>query len=235
MLEFWSTGNVRDIEVIAVVCVLTVIQWRFKVVELFRKVRLLYVMTLSLSMGATAAFVLVVFYIDFLVAPIPGGNPIPGLILFRAYSVLVIGSGHWFTWVALFMVYARYGWKDIVAGGIKTAVFGALHELSWYAAYMVSTPTRALEVAYYYSPFIVLLLVSLVVYAVLCKIGTIEPFPAGRLLAAYAFLLAFDSIWVIAGFPISIDNILGPTALYSSVAVNAIEDMGWLVLAAVML
>ncbi len=47
--------------------------------------------------------------------------------------------------------------------------------------------------------------------------------------------LLFDAVWLSIGYPITLDLLVGKTIYYNSLFVNAIEDFGWIIPAAVLI
>jgi hypothetical protein len=137
------------------------------------------------------------------------------------------GSGHYLVWIALFVVYVRFGALDIVKGGLTMAFFGALHELFWYLSYFWVKPMSAPVVLYDYSPFLVLVASILFAYCYLFALKKDSRAEKKRIVVLCLFFGAFYSMWVLAGFPITLDNITGRTVYYHDLVVNAIEDMSW--------
>jgi hypothetical protein len=186
------------------------------------KVAGMYVYTFASVAATCAFFVLMVLFTKF-------G---PNIILLRVATGFASGAnftaqrgaGHYLVWVALFAVWLRWGGKDVIKAGYTMTAFGAIHELMWYLAYVWTNPANWARIEPYYTPFFV--------FSAGCLFGWLYLFRPSvmswkKFGLALAFMACFYVLWTAAGFPISIDNVIGPTSNYGNIVVNLVEDLSW--------
>lgn len=137
------------------------------------------------------------------------------------------GAGHYLVWVALFLIYVRYGALDVLKGTFTMLLMGSLHEGFWYLAYLYARPDTVWNILWYYSPFTVFTYGCIFAYLILFR----NTIPKRKVLIAISFIITFYVLWDAIGFPISIDNVTGPTIYYTNLMVNFIENASWLGLA----
>lgn len=146
------------------------------------------------------------------------------------------GTGHWFAWLAIAIVFTRYGWKNMLAGASHASFFASIHELIWYGAYFIGNPFLFVDVFPFYSPFIFDLILFVFAYFLLKRNGSIGGFPANRVILGIAVTIALDAMWVLAGFHITVDLGLREMTQYGiDLDVNLNENSGWLALAVILI
>ncbi|MGC9145968.1 MAG: hypothetical protein ACP5GS_07675 [Nitrososphaeria archaeon] len=226
--QLWSPGNVHDIELaIAILIATPGLVW-LKRQKLWHR--------LNSSDFFRRAYVIFsfFFFLGFVFAMIffaPGLYTGENILLVRVFQNIHPNYGHWLTWLAVFIVYARYGWKDLVKGSFSTGALVAVHEWLWYISYFIvhTIPVDAL-VLYYYFPFLILISSMLLFYYV-----HVRSIPAWRMRTMILVMIVYYFLWIMAGFPLTLDNVTGVTPFYYSLTVNMIEDASWLIPAVVLI
>lgn len=251
MPEFWIVGNQRDLEVAAILIVAILLEYRYGLIRKFKEQFSFYYVIISF--GVFLAWIGNTFGNDF--SNYTGQN----IIVFRIFGSSTVG--HWLVWLSVFVVLARYcSIKDLISGWLIVGVFVAIHEGLWFLAYFVANPQNFYETLFYYSPFLLLLLVMIAAYGVLVPRTEYKIFPAYvkpekmtfgaklevwlrnlwrvmpkaeklpryRIYRTVVFMVIFNILWGLAGFPLTVDNITGPTAYYDSVAISLLEDLSWI-------
>ncbi len=174
------------------------------------------------------------FFLGFIFGMIffaPGLYQGENILLVRVFQNIHPNYGHWLTWLAVLLVYAKYGWKDVFKGSFTTGVLVAFHEWLWYISYfIVHTPAVDRLVLHYYFPFLILISAMLAMYFV-----HVRTLPKRKIYELLAVLVVYYFLWIAAGFPLTLDNITGVTPFYYSLTVNMIEDTSWLIPAVVMI
>jgi len=152
------------------------------------------------------------------------------LLVLRQFDLgSVFGTGHWFTWVIMAVVLTRWGWNDIVSGLFIVGAFSALHEMVWYVFDGLTYPGQ-LEVAFwYYVPFIALGGVLVCCYVALSWKGKMAHVPVKSWVLCLSTFFIFDALWALAGFPVTVSLTTGGTAFFGNLAVNALEDLSWVI------
>lgn len=220
VLSPWSPGNIHDI--LIAVGILAAIP----IVARMRKLKWGFFMRRSYAIFS--AFFLVGF-VAALVLFTPGLLR-ENILLLRVFSTVGASYGHWLSWLAIFIVFVRYGYRDVFRGAFVTGVLVALHEGLWYFSYFAAHTARVdAVVLYYYWPFLFLLAAMLAMYFI-----NVRALPRTKLAEVLVVLVVYYILWLAAGFPLTLDNITGITPFYGSLVVNFIEDASWLIPALVM-
>ena len=139
------------------------------------------------------------------------------------------GAGHWFIWLMFAALATRYGYNNIVQGGVVIGLLAAIHEITWYVFYYLVYPYESSLAFVFYLPFIFLCCAFVVAYIVLSRNGSMITLPKNTLVTVVAVTVVFDALWALAGFPVTIDLVTGGTSLYGSLIVNMVENMSWIV------
>jgi hypothetical protein len=131
-------------------------------------------------------------------------------------------------WIAVFIVWLRYGYGNIIRGVIYCGLLASLHEAIWFIVYLISNPQNFSITAVYYSPLYALLLSFFVAYYYLLEPK--DKLSKEHLYQILAFTGVFYLIWGLGTFPITADNVIGPTTLFNDLPTNIIENLSWLVM-----
>jgi hypothetical protein len=224
---FWSAGNIHDLELFFILMVLLALQLRFDLASRLKKLYpdylwkgfgLYQVLSLSAAGGVVAALFL---WTDF-------DQP---LNVLRVGNFLLngLGAGHWLDWLAISLVFVRFaGWElDLFSAAVLMTFFDAMHEAAWYVFYLIANPQDLFIIGYYYLPFLLDIGFFIAAYFLLVHFKQLEPLP-WRTMAYFALtLVVFDSLWVIAGFPITVDTVTGGTPLFLDPSTNLVEHESW--------
>ncbi|GEM_PF-1911881 len=165
------------------------------------------------------------------------------ILVLRVFDIGgTLGTGHWFIWLMFAALVTRYGWDNIIQGGIVIGLVAAMHEITWYVFYYIVYPAESSLAFVFYLPFIFLCCAFVVAYFVLaypwsvtirtriikgpCSIVRI---PTNTLVTVMAVIVVFDALWALAGFPVTIDLVTGGTSLYLSLLDNMVENASWVI------
>lgn len=138
-------------------------------------------------------------------------------------------SGHLISWIAIMLIFYRFGFDDILRGAGAAAGFIALHESISVFTTMISGGYGATfgvtfsTALWNYSTFFVLLAAASIVYVAFMGNETFGPFKkAGILLLIYSLVLVS-----IGG--VGTINLLGQTPFFNNLDVNLQEQLSWII------
>lgn len=225
--SFWSAGNVHNLVFAVAVAAGTGIELKWGFLgkiraydwQFGRMRRLLPKPYVLLSANFAAWFWVTLFlFVDY----------DKNVLLVRVADFgLTLGTGHVLAWAAIAAVFTVWGWSDLSAGFLAVGVFSSLHELLWYFFYAFAYGSELFTAYPYYVPFM-LLGISLTVSFLLLKKGKrIRGPSAKQLIMCISVMAVFDAMWLLAGFPVTVDILHGGTGLFGNLQTNLIEDLSW--------
>ena len=223
MTLYWTPGNRDDALLAIAVVVFTALELRYnfwkritnRIGDFFgRPLPTGYVLALPFLIWFWLSLVFFVHYNE-------------NILLVRAFNLgSELGTGHIFVWMVLAMIATRWGFKNIVAGFDILGMFGALHEIIWYAFYGA---VYGYTDTYYYLPFIFLGITLLGAYAFLSRNGSIPTIDRRTIILMIVFFVVMDAMWAIAGFPVPVSLSSGNTPLFLNLQTNLIESESWVI------
>ena len=226
MTLYWTSGNRNDAILALVVAAFTIIELRYgfwkritnRIGDFFgRPLPTRYVLALPFVIWFWLTLLLFVHYDE-------------NILLVRAFNLgQEVGTGHVFVWFILAAIFTRWGYNNLVGGFTIVGMFGALHEIVWYAFYAVVYQSEVSGTYLFYLPFMVLGLSLTVSYVVLSRNGSIPTVDKRTLLTIAIFFIVLDSMWAVGGFPVTVDLAHGNTPLFYNLTVNLVENYSWVV------
>ena len=224
-VPFWTTGREADLAVAISSVAWALIEGRYGIVARLYRVDLRGGLPVPL-MRYIAVAVVIGMWLEMFTLTSFNAN----IVVLRTANVFHLpqagGFGHWLIWLAVVLVFTRHGLSDPFRGAYVAGLLVAVHEGAWFVADFAALPSEMPPTLYYYSPFLILLAAFAFTYFYL----HVDALPKSQLVLVLIFQAAFSILWVAAGWPVTVDNITGPTSLYLSLPVNLIEVMSWMLL-----
>lgn len=225
-----GSGNQHDIEVAIGLLVFTAIELKWSPLKRFKDHRAKFYFGKELwTWAMLSSGVCVWFFLNLVLFVRFNGS----LVTQRVFNFgpQPLGAGYWLTWLVIAVVVTRWGWDNIASGVMVMGLVGSIHEWLWYVFYTIAYPSQLLY-DYYYSPFMVLMVALVVCYFLLSRHGSIRSLGTERIIMMIAMVVAFNSVWLAGGFPVSI-FLDGPGPLFGNVLVGIIETLSWVTLGVV--
>jgi hypothetical protein len=148
-VNFWVRGNIIDLAACGVIAALTILEYKYQVVTRLRKLEGFNYLYIMFSVGLFIGWMIDTFGLDLFKF---SGN----ILLYRVFGVFDVG--HYLVWVSIFFILLRYaGVKDMIIGWMNVALFVSIHEGIWYLTYFVAYPQNFDVTVWFYSPFLLLL------------------------------------------------------------------------------
>jgi hypothetical protein len=237
---FWSVGNIDNVIYTAIIISLTLVEVHYGVLRrllkkqmnfsndivlgpLMRRLpgsqpKLVPLIPIASSAVVTWFWLSLVFLVHYNM----------NLQLVRvANFVVAAGAGHFFAWLAIAAIVTRWGWDNIVQGGLIVGVYSALHEFYFYVFYTAAYFSEVTSTLVFYLPFNLLTTTMCVCYYVLVKKQTVKSVGKERIFQVLIILTVFNAMCLIGGYPVTVSTVTGPGPLFFDLPTNILENIGW--------
>jgi len=168
-VNFWVRGNVEDLIACGIIALLTIFEYKYQVVTKFKKIPEFSFYYVVVSIAVFMSWAVITFGFDLFKY---SGN----FLNYRVFGVFDVG--HYLVWVSIFFILLRYAAvKDLIVGWMSAALFVSIHEGVWYLTYFVAYPQQFGITVWFYSPFLLLLILMIPAYFVIVPKKQIDILP----------------------------------------------------------
>jgi len=145
-------------------------------------------------------------------------------------TVGIGNSGHILSWFAVISVCAYFGYKNIIKGVVYAGAVSATHEIISVGFTFITgiTGVSVIQGLDYYSTYFVLIGALLICFFAMNGIKDIK-----ALLVSNGALLIYSTIIFVTVGGLGTTNLTGPTNQYYNLWYNALEEISWILPAAV--
>jgi len=173
------------------------------------------------------------FPIALIVSDVVYSLPLNNIIMARVFNIW--NSGHLLSWLSVFVVILIFGWRDLFKGITYALLLLASHEIIWYIFFFLGYPQQFFPVITNPHAYMFLLLLGFMIIYVIMYDRKHEKNIVKVAIPLILSEVLYDLIWLSMGYPITLDLLIGKTIYYNSLFVNAVEDVGWILPAIVMI